>query len=92
MPILYALKHVMRSWKLFLALFIGIVLASAFFAGIDIKANVTARKALDQELSQVYADYELSQYDLNSSMLAAVRDKALEVSGVDDSAPREWDF
>ena len=82
MPILYALKHVMRSWKLFLALFIGIVLASAFFAGIDIKANVTARKALDQELSQVYADYELSQYDLNSSMLAAVRDKALEVSGV----------
>jgi ABC-type antimicrobial peptide transport system permease subunit len=82
MPILYALKHVMRSWKLFLALFIGIVLASAFFAGIDIKANVTAGKALDQELSQVYADYELSQYGLNSSMLAAVRDKALEVNGV----------
>jgi ABC-type lipoprotein release transport system permease subunit len=82
MPILYALKHVMRSWKLFLALFVGIVLASAFFAGIDIKANVTAREALDQELSQIYADYELSKSDLNSSMLAAVRDKALEVNGV----------
>jgi ABC-type antimicrobial peptide transport system permease subunit len=58
------------------------VLASAFFAGIDIKANVTATKALDQELSQVYADYELSKYDLNSTMLAAVRDKVLEVNGV----------
>jgi ABC-type antimicrobial peptide transport system permease subunit len=82
MPILYALKHFMRSWKLFLALFVGIVLASAFFAGIDIKANVTARKALDQELSQIYADYELSQPDLNSTKLAAIRDKALEINGV----------
>jgi hypothetical protein len=72
----------MRSWKLFVALFIGIVLASAFFAGIDIKANVTAREALDQELSQIYADYELSQPDLNSTKLAAIRDKALEVNGV----------
>jgi ABC-type antimicrobial peptide transport system permease subunit len=82
MPILYALKHFMRSWKLFLALFVGILLASAFFAGIDIKANVTARKALDQELSQIYADYELSQPDLNSTKLAAIRDKALEINGV----------
>lgn len=65
-----------------MALFVGIVLASAFFAGIDIKANVTARKALDQELSQVYADYEISQYDLNSTKLASLRDKVVEVSGV----------
>jgi len=72
----------MRSWKLFLALFVGIVLASAFFAGIDIKANMTARMALDQELSQVYADYQISQYDLNSTRLAALRDKVLEVNDV----------
>jgi ABC-type antimicrobial peptide transport system permease subunit len=85
MPLLYALKHVMRSWKLFLALFVGIVLASAFFAGIDIKANVTAREALDQQLSQVYADFQLSQYDLNSTSLASLRDKVLEVNGVSGS-------
>ena len=65
-----------------MALFVGIVLASAFFAGIEIKANVTARMALDQELSQVYADYQISQYDLNSTRLAALRDKVLEVEGV----------
>jgi ABC-type antimicrobial peptide transport system permease subunit len=82
MPLLYAFKHVMRSWKLFLALFVGIVLASAFFAGIDIKANVTAREALDQQLSQVYADFQLSPYNLDSTSLAAVRDKVLEVNGV----------
>jgi ABC-type antimicrobial peptide transport system permease subunit len=82
MPLLYAFKHVMRSWKLFLALFIGIVLASAFFAGIEIKANVTARSALDQQLSQIYADFQISQYNINSATLATLRDKVLEVDGV----------
>ena len=56
MPMLYAITHVFRSWKLFLALLIGITLASTFFAGIDIKANATARQALEQDLSQVYVD------------------------------------
>ena len=56
MPVLYAVTHVFRSWKLFLALLIGITLASAFFAGIDIKANVTARQALKQDLNRVYVD------------------------------------
>jgi len=39
MPMSYAVKHVFRSWKLFLALLTGITLAFAFFAGIDIKAD-----------------------------------------------------
>jgi ABC-type lipoprotein release transport system permease subunit len=56
MPVLYAITHVFRSWKLFLALLIGITLASTFFAGIDIKANATAKQALEQDLSQVYVD------------------------------------
>ncbi len=32
MPLLYPFKRVMRNWKLFVALLIGIVLASTFFA------------------------------------------------------------
>ena len=56
MPVLYAITHVFRSWRLFIALLIGITLASTFFAGIDIKANATARQALEQDLSQVYVD------------------------------------
>jgi len=56
MPLAYAFKHVFRSWKLFLALLIGITLACAFFAGIDIKANTTAKQALDQQLSNVPVD------------------------------------
>ena len=85
MPLLYAVKHVVRSWKLFLALLVGIVLASSFFAGIDIKANITAKEALDQEIGQIYADFQISQYGANSTNLIALRDKILEVNGVLDA-------
>jgi hypothetical protein len=40
MPLLYPVKRVFRSWKLFLALLIGIVFASTFFAGINVKADL----------------------------------------------------
>jgi hypothetical protein len=67
MSMLYAVKHVLRSWPLFIALLLGILLASAFFAGIDIKANVTTEKALVEQLRTVYKDFEIlsSSFDLN---------------------------
>lgn len=85
MPILYAAKHVFRSWKLFLALLIGVTLASAFFAGIDIKANATAKQALDQQISNVYVDMQGNISNLNSSQMLAVRDEVLNVTGVTDA-------
>ena len=82
MPVLYAITHVFRSWKLFLALLIGITLASAFFAGIDIKANVTAGQALKQDLSRVYVDMVGTLYEKRpESILNASRDVA-GLSGV----------
>jgi ABC-type antimicrobial peptide transport system permease subunit len=85
MPMLYAIKHVFRSWKLFLALLIGITLASAFFAGIDIKANATAKQTLDQELQSVYVDMQANINDLNSTQRQAVRDRVLTVTGIVDA-------
>ena len=58
----YSFKRVTRSWKLFAALFLGVVLASTFFAGINIGADTTARQALDQQLSQVLVDMTLNYY------------------------------
>lgn len=82
MPVLYAITHVFRSWKLFLALLIGITLASAFFAGIDIKANVTAGQALKQDLSRIYVDMVATLYEKRpESILNASRDVA-GLSGV----------
>jgi ABC-type lipoprotein release transport system permease subunit/uncharacterized ubiquitin-like protein YukD len=84
MPIIYAVKRVFRSWRLFLAILIGITLASAFFAGIDIKASVTAKQALDQQLRSVYVDMQADMYSLKLSEALAVRDKILEVNEVLD--------
>ena len=72
MSLLYAGKHVVRSWQLFIALLLGILLASAFFAGIDIKANVTTEKAFDQQLSSIVKDMEISAYPFNLTQLNTI--------------------
>jgi uncharacterized protein YneF (UPF0154 family) len=49
MLLTYTVKHLFRSWKLFLALLIGIILASAFFAGkIGGDEYVERRQSLKQ--------------------------------------------
>jgi putative ABC transport system permease protein len=45
---------------LFIALLLGIVLASTFFAGINVGADTAAKQALDQELSRVLVDVIVS--------------------------------
>lgn len=52
----YGFKRVVRSWRLFAALLLGVVLASTFFAGINIGADTAAKQALDEELSYVPVD------------------------------------
>jgi len=56
----YAFKRVIRSWKLFAALLLGTVLASTFFAGINIGADTAAKQNLDQQLSRVSVDIVVS--------------------------------
>ena len=85
MPLAYAFKHVFRSWKLFLALLIGITLASTFFAGIDIKANTTAKQALDQQLSTIPVDMKANLLTLNTTKMQVTRDKILNIEGVEDA-------
>ena len=90
MPISYAVKHVFRSWKLFLALLIGVTLASAFFAGIDIKASATTKQALDQRLENIYVDMQASLSNLNVTRMLAVRNKILEIDNVLDAEVICW--
>jgi ABC-type antimicrobial peptide transport system permease subunit len=56
----YAVKRVIRSMGLFAALLLGVILASTFFAGINIGADTTAKAALNQQLSQVPVDIVIS--------------------------------
>jgi ABC-type antimicrobial peptide transport system permease subunit len=83
MPLLYPVKRVFRSWKLFLALLIGIVLASTFFAGIEVKTNLAARQALDERLTGIYTDMEFSA-QLNYSHPFEAEAFVLGVEGVKD--------
>jgi ABC-type antimicrobial peptide transport system permease subunit len=81
MPLLYPIRRIFRSWKLFLALLVCVFLASAFFAGIDVKANLTARQALDQQLESILVDMEFTA-QLNSSNLAQAQPDISRIGGV----------
>lgn len=52
----YSFRRLARSWRLFIALLLGIVLASTFFSGINIGADTAAQQALDQTLSNIPVD------------------------------------
>src|SRR4030042_5020324 len=82
MPLLYPIKRVFRNWTLFLALLLGIILASSFFASINIKANLAAEQALDQQLSRILTDLECSSNGLNFTNFVFARDNISSVDGV----------
>jgi len=80
----HAVKRVIRSPGLFAALLLGVVLASTFFAGINIGADTTAKAALDQQLRNVPADLSISQYSAQSASSTVWVTAAAEVAGVRD--------
>ncbi|MHA2600795.1 MAG: FtsX-like permease family protein [Candidatus Thorarchaeota archaeon SMTZ1-83] len=53
----YALKRVVRGYRLFVALTVGVLIATTFFAGMVVSADVTSREALLNALQNV--DYDL---------------------------------
>ena len=83
MPLLYPVKRVFRSWKLFTALLIGIMLASTFFAAIIVKADSAARQVMEEQLVGVYTDMTFSG-QFNYSHPARAAEYVLGVEGVTD--------
>ncbi len=55
----YALKRIVRSWKLFAALILGMMLAAMFFGGINVGADSIGKQALDQQLQSTPVDIRL---------------------------------
>ena len=56
----YALKRIVRSWKLFAALILGMMLAAMFFGGINVGADSIGKQALDQQLQSTPVDMRLT--------------------------------
>ncbi|MEM2995580.1 MAG: FtsX-like permease family protein [Candidatus Bathyarchaeia archaeon] len=77
----YAVKRVIRSLGLFAALFLGVVLASTFFAGINIGADTTAKAALLQQLSRVPVDITVSGYAATSETWTMA---VSQIAGIED--------
>ena len=55
----YALKRIVRSWKLFAALILGMMLAAMFFGGINVGADSIGKQALEQQLQSTSVDMQL---------------------------------
>jgi len=67
LPLSYVFKRLVRSWQLYIALLLGVILASTFFAGINVGADTTAKQALDQALNKIPVDFYASGYHLLTS-------------------------
>ncbi len=77
----YPLKRVMRNWKLFTALLIGIALASTFFACIDVKANSSATQSLNEQLKNINADMQFTA-NLNLTEVSQTQGNISSIKGV----------
>ena len=84
MPLAYAFKRVIRSWQIFTALLIGIILASTFFAGINIKADTTAKKALEEALKDVYVDMTIQFTGYKAASSSLILSTAQKVAEIED--------
>jgi len=66
------------------ALLIGVTLASTFFAGIDIKANHTAKQAIDQQLRRIYYDMAADISSSNVTNIFAGENIVSKIGGAAD--------
>ncbi|HZY47392.1 MAG TPA: FtsX-like permease family protein, partial [Candidatus Bathyarchaeia archaeon] len=56
----YAIKRIVRSWRLYASLILGMMLAATFFGGINVGADTIGKQALDAQLSNTPVDISLN--------------------------------
>lgn len=55
----YAFKRVIRSYRLFVALTIGVLLATTFFAATNVAADILSKDALDASIEDILYDFNV---------------------------------
>jgi len=82
----YALKRIVRSWKLYASLILGMMLAATFFGGINVGADTIGKQALDAQLANTPVDISLTPVSGGISVPRSSFDnialKVKQVSGV----------
>jgi ABC-type lipoprotein release transport system permease subunit len=61
----YAFKRVVRSYRLFIALTIGVLLATTFFASTNVAADLLSRDALNAAVENVLYDFDVDSTNSN---------------------------
>src|SRR5947209_3976550 len=87
----YALKRIVRSWKLYASLILGMMLAATFFGGINVGADTIGKQALDAQLANTPVDISLSPVSGGISVPRTSFDNVVQrvqgVSGVVSAEP-----
>ena len=82
----YALKRIVRSWKLYASLILGMMLAATFFGGINVGADTIGKQALDAQLVNTPVDISLTPLSggisVPRSSFDNVAQRVLGISGV----------
>jgi ABC-type lipoprotein release transport system permease subunit len=61
----YAIKRVVRSYRLFIALTIGVLLATTFFASTNVASDLLSRDALDGAVKDILYDFNVNSVNSN---------------------------
>ncbi|TFG28670.1 ABC transporter permease [Candidatus Thorarchaeota archaeon] len=83
----YAFKRVVRSYRLFIALTIGVLLATTFFVSTNVAADVLSRDALEASIEDILYDFnvESSPSNWTISDMTELESKLVTVDGVIDT-------
>src|SRR5256712_9957143 len=87
----YAIKRIIRSWKLYASLILGMMLAATFFGGINVGADTIGKQALDAQLANTPVDISLRPVSGGISVPRTSFDNVVQrvqgVSGVVSAEP-----
>ena len=82
----YAFKRVARSYRLFIALTIGVLLATSFFAATNVAADVLSRDALNASVEEYLYDFGIESPSSNWTIsdIQDLEDSIMEIDGILD--------
>src|SRR5207249_2859560 len=87
----YAFKRIIRSWKLYASLILGMMLAATFFGGINVGADTIGKQALDAQLANIPVDISLNPVSGGISVPRTSFDNVVQrvqgISGVVSAEP-----
>ncbi|MFW9788338.1 MAG: ABC transporter permease [Candidatus Thorarchaeota archaeon] len=80
----YAIKRVARSYRLFIALTIGVLLATTFFAATNVAADVISRDALNASVDEYLYDFAVASPSSNWTVsdIQDLESSILETDGI----------